>query len=120
MKAKKFKLFLGCLGNGITVCNKAVEGNGDYKKIAHISDRGNIKFYVSEDYIPKKDMQKIRSEAEQQKNKFLEYWNSLPQSKQYTEILNNVSLNDFVTLVNGKSSIAEKILKMFPIFMAIH
>ena len=120
MKAKKFKLFLGCLGNGITVCNKAAEENGDYKKIAHISDRGNIKFYVSEDYIPKKDMQKIRSEAEQQKNKFLEYWNSLPQSKQYTEILNNVSLNDFVTLVNDKSSIAEKILKMFSNFMAIH
>ena len=45
MKAKKFKLFLGCLEDGITVCNKAVEENGDYKKIAHISDRGNIKFY---------------------------------------------------------------------------
>ena len=24
---------MGCLGNGITVCNKAVEENGDYKKL---------------------------------------------------------------------------------------
>ena len=33
MTAKKFKLFFGCLGNGITVCNKAVIENGDYKTI---------------------------------------------------------------------------------------
>lgn len=30
--AGKFKLFCGCLGNGTTVCNKAVTENGDYKK----------------------------------------------------------------------------------------
>lgn len=29
---RKFELFYICLGNGITVCNKAVEENGDYKK----------------------------------------------------------------------------------------
>lgn len=41
-----FELFLGCLGNGITICNKAVLENGDYKPIAHIRDNGNIKWYV--------------------------------------------------------------------------
>lgn len=30
--AGKFELFCGCLGNGTTVCNKAVTENGDYKK----------------------------------------------------------------------------------------
>ena len=30
---KKFDLFMGCLGNGVTVCNKAVEQHGDYKKV---------------------------------------------------------------------------------------
>ena len=44
--AGKFELFYGCLGNGTTVCNKAVEENGDYKKIAHISEGGNIRLYV--------------------------------------------------------------------------
>lgn len=29
---RKFELFYGYLGNGTTVCNKAVEENGDYKK----------------------------------------------------------------------------------------
>lgn len=28
---KKFELFMGCFGNGITVCNKAVQEHGDYK-----------------------------------------------------------------------------------------
>ena len=41
--AGKFELFCGCLGNGTTVCNKAVTENGDYKKIAHISEGGNIR-----------------------------------------------------------------------------
>ena len=29
---KKFELFMGCLGNGITLANKAVEENHDYKQ----------------------------------------------------------------------------------------
>ncbi len=49
---KNFDLFLGCLGNGITVCNKAVSEHGDYKRVAHISPAGNIRLYVSADYIP--------------------------------------------------------------------
>ena len=37
---ENFKLWMGCLGNGITVCNSAVEESGDYKHIAHISNNG--------------------------------------------------------------------------------
>ena len=29
MAAQNFKLFLGCLGNGVTVCNSAVMEDGD-------------------------------------------------------------------------------------------
>lgn len=28
----KFELFMGCLENGATVCNKAITEHGDYKK----------------------------------------------------------------------------------------
>ena len=31
MAARNFKLFLGCLGNGVTVCNSAVMEGGDFK-----------------------------------------------------------------------------------------
>lgn len=60
---RKFELFLGCLGNGTTVCNKAVYESGDYKTIAHISPAGNIKLYVKPDYIPAADMEKIKRVA---------------------------------------------------------
>ena len=49
---KKFELFIGCLGNGLTVCNKAVEENGDYKTIAHIAECGTITWYVNQSYVP--------------------------------------------------------------------
>ena len=62
----KFELFMGCLGNGITVCNKAVMEHGDYKQIAHISDNGKIKYYVSEGYIPADDMRRIEQTAADQ------------------------------------------------------
>ena len=47
MKKEKFELFIVYLGNGATVCNKAVEENGDYKKIAHIAECGKITWYVN-------------------------------------------------------------------------
>ena len=65
----KFELFMCYLGNGVTVCNKAVMEYGDYKHIAHISDSGKIKLYVSESYIPVEDMRRIeQATAEQRKN----------------------------------------------------
>lgn len=49
---KDFELFMCCLGNGLTVCNKAVEEHGEYQHIAHISNAGNIKFHVPVTSIP--------------------------------------------------------------------
>lgn len=66
---------MGCLGNGITVSNKSVIESGDYKQIAHISEHGNIKLYVSADYIPPDEMKRIQTVAKTAKQKFLEQWN---------------------------------------------
>lgn len=68
---RKFELFMGCMGNGVTVCNKAVEEHGDYKQIAHISPAGNIKLYVQESYIPAPDMERIKDAAEHERYVFL-------------------------------------------------
>lgn len=75
MSEKKFELFMCCMGNGTTVCNKAVTEHGDYKKIAHISEHGHIKFYVSENYIPVDAMKRIKEVAEADRQKFLTEWN---------------------------------------------
>ena len=74
---KKFELFMGCLGNGVTVCNKAVEQHGDYKKVCHISEHGKITWYVNIDYVPGNDLLKIEHQADvlyQKFNAMFESW----------------------------------------------
>lgn len=93
MENKKFELFGGCLGNGTTVCNKAVEENGDYKVIAHISNGGRIKWYIKnpQEYVPAADMKIIQGWADSANQKFMEEWNRLTDIVKYERILNRFS-----------------------------
>ncbi|MFA7157047.1 MAG: hypothetical protein WC123_05070 [Bacilli bacterium] len=34
------------LGNGITVCDRNKEVNGDYQRVAHIDSNRNVQYYV--------------------------------------------------------------------------
>lgn len=77
MTAQNFKLFLGCLGNGVTVCNSAVMEDGDFKKVAHISNEGKITWYVGEDYPPADALASIRACAEQERVKYETWFNGL-------------------------------------------
>lgn len=61
---ENFELFMGCLGNGLTVCNKAVMEHGDYKQIAHISPAGNIKWYFPVSSVPGPDLLRIEHTAD--------------------------------------------------------
>lgn len=113
MMNKKFKLFMCCLGNGITVSNSAVEEHGDYKQIAHISDEGIITYYVTEGYIPDDSLRVIEREANIQKQKFLSYWNSLTNVQKYEKLLDRMPLCDFLEVCKDKShSLAEKVKKL--------
>ena len=109
MKAKKFELFMCCLGNGTTVCNKAVKGHGDYKTIAHVSDAGNIKFYVSEDYIPETDMQKILRLAEYERKEFRAQFEKMDKYKQYERILDALPAKKFIEFTSDKRPFDERL-----------
>ena len=69
-EAPAFDIGMGYLGNGLTVWNRAVEENGDYQTIAHISDEGEIRYYV--DGLPDDVVSRIEQAAarEQQKPLF--------------------------------------------------
>ena len=113
---KNFKLWIGCLGNGITVCNSAVEHNGEYKHIAHISDNGKIKLYVSKSYIPVEDMQRIEQTAADQRKTFLTEWNKHPDIEKYEKLLDMCSLSDktyvFTDVQFGLLSLTEKVKRL--------
>lgn len=70
---KKFDLFIGFLGNGATVCNKAVAKSGDYMQVAHISPAGNIKYYVPVETIPGADLLKIEHCAAAMESNFIKW-----------------------------------------------
>ena len=113
---KNFKLWMGCLGNGITVCNSAVEEHGDYKHIAHISDNGKITLYVSESYIPVEDMQKIEQTAADSRKTFLNEWNKHSDIDKYEKLLDMCSLSDltyvFTDVQFGLLPLAEKVKRL--------
>lgn len=68
-EAPAFDIGMGYLGNGLTVWNRAVEENGDYQNIAHISDEGEIRYYV--DGLPEDVVVRIEQAAAQEQQKAL-------------------------------------------------
>ena len=63
----EYDIGMGYLGNGLTVWNRAVEVNGDYQNIAHISPEGEITFYVQD--LPQSVVERIEQAAEREKPK---------------------------------------------------
>lgn len=110
--AGKFELFCGCLGNGTTVCNKAVTENGDYKKIAHISEGGNIRLYASESYIPAEAMERIGAMAKRDAAEFQKRFENLPLIEQYGKILDKLPHQKFLEIVGDKRPLEEKLPAM--------
>ena len=82
MAARNFKLFLGCLGNGVTVCNSAVMENGDFKMVAHISVEGKITC--------------IRACAEQERAKYEAWLNGLSPAARREYQLERLPLPEFL------------------------
>ena len=57
----KYDIGMARKGNGLTVYNKAEEENGDYKNVAHIDNKGKIKYYDKK--VPSKIKKQIEMEA---------------------------------------------------------
>lgn len=117
---KNFELFMGCLGNGITVCNKAIEKNGDYKTIAHIAENGNIKFYTEPGKIPGKDLLKIEHTANVQYEKFKKWLYSLPEARRYQFLLDRMKHDDFMSALRMNGNMADKIAYLETKFYQMH
>lgn len=98
---KKFELFMCCLGNGITVCDKAVEENGDYKSVAHIAECGKITWYVNPmGYVPSDALLKIEHAANVQHEKWEQWLSSMPKFQQYQTLLDAVPMNVMISVMN--------------------
>lgn len=116
---KKFELWFGCLGNGTTVCNKAVMENGDYKHIAHISPGGNIRFYVSIFNIPAEAMEKIKSMAKIAANEFHKDFERHSIYYQYGKILDDIPTEILMRFLADKRPLEQKLPAMRQYYYSI-
>lgn len=116
---KKFELFFGCLGNGTTVCNKAVEENGDYKIIAHISNGGNITYRGDKSSIPVEALDKIEQVAERDKQKFRNSFERLAPFIQLSYIYEAVPASKFLEFIADKRPLEERLPYMRDYYYSI-
>ena len=122
MTAKQFELFMCCLGNGTTLCNKAVYENRDYKTIGHISNAGSIKLYVKPDYIPLKDMERIQNAAANARNDFLVRLDAEIRYRPlviYERMLDALTTSEFLAFLKAHKDeeIAEKMCALIPLYL---
>ncbi len=108
---KKFDLFMGCLGNGVLVCNMAVEENGDYKKIAHIAECGKVKWYINPHTVPVDALERIERTAADNHKEWENHLSRLGEHRAYSYLLDNVPHADFMHIVRDMkgASMAEQI-----------
>ena len=102
---KKARLMFGCLGNGLTVCDRSREEGGDYKHVAHIDPCGAVRLYDRS--IQPDDLAQINAHASAMAGEFKEWF--LRQRRDYVlDMLNNrLNVGQFL-LVFHDDKIAEK------------
>lgn len=106
----KFELFMGCLGNGVTVCNKAVSEHGDYKHIAHIAECGKITWYVNPStYVPGDALLKIEHCVDAYRANFEKWINETPKEQVYEKLIDSVPVNVMLYAMNLDGGLSKKI-----------
>lgn len=118
-----FELFMCCLGNGITVCNKAVCENNDYKTVAHISPAGNITYFVRAGYIPADDLERIEKAAAENRADFLVELRKLMKfdlTRAYLVMLNSLTISELIEFNKKQNGVPmrERFKALVPLYIA--
>jgi hypothetical protein len=102
----KYDIGMARKGNGITVYNRAEEENGDYKNVAHIDSKGNVKYY------DKKIPSNIKKEIEQKAAEMMEMAteSGMKLTEKLTDILkeSNVQIGKVYSNPYAKSWVKEE------------
>lgn len=106
---REFELFMGNFGNGITVCNKAVENSGNYQKICHIAECGKITWYVHPDRIPNEALLKIGRAAGINAANFENKLNKMSSIERYVYLCDTAPYSAFEYISSQRCSLDEKI-----------
>lgn len=109
MSANKFELFGGCLGNGITICNKAVMEDGDFKCVCHISPEGEISWRVPRSYCPADALETIERWAKEEKTKYERWFASIGAEKRYAIRLERMKPRELIDYLEKQKEAKKKV-----------
>ncbi len=98
---------MGFLGNGLTVANRAKEVNGDYEHIAHISNGGNITWYVKPESIPGQTRLRIEHESDTMRANFIADWQKRNSTAKRETVLDSLPLNMFLKRIRHEITFEE-------------
>ncbi len=114
LRQSESTLHFGLLGNGITVYDTSEldDETHDYPTVAHISEEGNIKLY--RDDISPEDMERINTQAQGQRDKFMAEWNNLDQTQQYQRLMHHADMDTMLNIQHENIPTAEVIDKYMP------
>lgn len=101
---EQFELFMGCLGNGTTLCNKLEldENTRDYRVIGHISQCGRIQLYVPTASIPSDALNQIKRVAQKDRDSFQAIRSSMSYEARYSQILMEIDTKTFLYMISRK------------------
>jgi len=109
MSAERFELFGGRLGNGITVCNKAVMEDGDFKRVCHISSEGEVNWYVPRSYCPAEALETIERWAKEEKDKYDRWFASIGAERRYAIRLERMKPRELVDYLAKQREARKKV-----------
>ena len=91
---KEVDLMFGCLGNGVTVCDRSRMEHGDYKKVAHIEPCGAVKLYDAT--LPPDALEKIDAHAAAQARNFKHGFIHLGRAAALEMLYDRMTINQIV------------------------
>lgn len=100
-----YNLMFGCLGNGVTVCDRSREEHGDYKHIAHIDPCGAVMFY--EQSTPPEIRQQVFNHATALAADFRDMFLRQRKHEALSALNNRLNIGQFLS-VFCQDNIAEK------------
>ena len=122
---RNFDLGMGCLGNGITLYNRAVERHGDYEHIGHISPAGRLTLYVKPESIPGADLLRIETECERmeaQARRALDLDFAADPTRTYYRMLDTLPTDKLLDFIHAFRSepLEIKYVNLIPLYLSVN
>lgn len=110
-------LFVGRYPGGTVYCDRDRMENGDYKRLAFVTNAGNIFYKADVSKLSSELIRRIHTDARREREKFMEQFNRLSQVRKYEVIMDHLPAKTFLDAVGKPIDVVVE--KYFPEYMKV-